>query len=264
MLIHIIADFGQGDLAFAEVVQRLKLYLPEAEPVLTSVPPFSTLAAGFCVAQLALNEAPPDTVVFHNVAPRADDKKARINNAGERLVLARLPSGVKVVGVHAGYAFSFLAPEADMHYLSAPAEGSQFRSRDVFPAVVAAVAKGDAPLAEPLSAGEVLEVPPRRVAYVDGFGNLKTTIPAGAVQPGEVRVRIGQVTQQATVSGGGFAVRHGQLAFSPGSSGWPRQGETRRWMELFFRGGSAQQAFGYPEVGAEIQVSPLAGSARDG
>lgn len=33
MLVHIIADYGFGDLAFAEVVQRLKLYLPDAEPI---------------------------------------------------------------------------------------------------------------------------------------------------------------------------------------------------------------------------------------
>ena len=40
MLVHIIADYGPaGDLAFAEVVQRLRLYLPDAEPVLTPVPP---------------------------------------------------------------------------------------------------------------------------------------------------------------------------------------------------------------------------------
>ena len=47
MLVHIVADYGQGDLAFAEVVQRMKLHLPDAEPVLTPVPHFSTLAAGF-------------------------------------------------------------------------------------------------------------------------------------------------------------------------------------------------------------------------
>jgi len=42
MLVHIIADYGVGDLAFAEVVQRIKFYLPDAEPVLTPVPPFHT------------------------------------------------------------------------------------------------------------------------------------------------------------------------------------------------------------------------------
>ena len=41
MLVHIIADYGPGDLAFAEVVQRIKYYLPDAEPMLTPVPAFS-------------------------------------------------------------------------------------------------------------------------------------------------------------------------------------------------------------------------------
>jgi hypothetical protein len=47
VLVHIIADYGMGDLAFAEVVQRIKLHLPDMEPVLTPVPAFSTIAAGF-------------------------------------------------------------------------------------------------------------------------------------------------------------------------------------------------------------------------
>lgn len=33
MLIHVIADYGPGDLAFAEVVQRLKANLLDAEPM---------------------------------------------------------------------------------------------------------------------------------------------------------------------------------------------------------------------------------------
>jgi len=58
MLIHVIADYGPGDLAFAEVAQRIKLCLPDAEPLCTPVPAFATLAAGLCVAQLGLNPAP--------------------------------------------------------------------------------------------------------------------------------------------------------------------------------------------------------------
>ena len=74
MLIHVVADYGPGDLAFAEVAQRVKLRLPDAEPLYTPVPAFATLAAGFCVAQLGLNPAPPNTLVYHNVAPRKDDE----------------------------------------------------------------------------------------------------------------------------------------------------------------------------------------------
>src|SRR4030095_15144712 len=103
MLVHIIADYGIGDLAFAEVVQRIALHLPDAEFVLTPVPPFSTLAAGFCIAQLALNPAPPGTLVYHNIAPRQDDADARTDNSGERLAFARLATGVHVIGVNSGY-----------------------------------------------------------------------------------------------------------------------------------------------------------------
>src|ERR1051325_4102143 len=113
MLVHIVADYGQGDLAFAEVVQRIKMYLPDAETVLTPVPGFSTLAAGFCVAQLAMNEAPTGTIIYHNVAPREDDSDVRAGNAGERLAFARMPNGVRIIGVNARYAFSFVRDEAE-------------------------------------------------------------------------------------------------------------------------------------------------------
>jgi hypothetical protein len=260
MLVHIIADYGQGDLAFAEVVQRIKLYLPDAEPVLTPVPPFSTLAAGFCTAQLGLNEAPTGTIIYHNVAPRADDEEARLGNAGERLAFARLPTGVRVIGVNAGYAFSFVRDAADeLRWAAVAAEGSQFRSRDLFPQAAGAIALGqpDA-LAGEIRKEEVPDVPENRIAYIDGYGNLKTTIKLGAsrVHPGSVvRFRISEAEQEAIASDGSFAVEHGQLAFAPGSSGWKnKQGEETRWMELFLRGGNAWEAFGRPSVGEHIQV----------
>src|SRR5919199_1101748 len=143
MLVHIIADYGYGDLALAEVVQRVKLHLPDAEPVLTPVPPFATLAAGFCIAQLGLNEAPASTLVYHNIAPRQDDEAARAGNAGERLAYARLPTGVRVIGVNAGYTFSFVRDTAEeLRWAAVAAEGSQFRSRDLFPQAAAAIALG--------------------------------------------------------------------------------------------------------------------------
>ncbi len=143
MLVHIVADYGHGDLAFAEVVQRIALHLPDAEPVLTPVPAFATLAAGFCIAQLGLNTAPPGTIVYHNVAPREDDETARQENAGEALTYARLPSGVRVIGVNAGHALSFVRDAAEeLRLAAAPDAGSQFRSRDLFPQAAAAIALG--------------------------------------------------------------------------------------------------------------------------
>jgi len=57
MLIPVVADYGPGDLAFAEVAQRIKLYLVETELLYTPVPPFATSTGGFWVAQLGLKAA---------------------------------------------------------------------------------------------------------------------------------------------------------------------------------------------------------------
>jgi S-adenosylmethionine hydrolase len=258
MLVHVIADFGVGDLAFAEVAQRLKRHLPDAELVLTAVPPFATLAAGFVSAQLALNRPPPGTLVFHNVAPRRDDEGPRVDNAGERLAGVCLDDGVSVVGVHAGYAFSFFKHAGvGLRFVRSDAAGSQFRSRDVFPAAVAAVARGDPDaFGAALPPSEVPDVPEGRVAYVDGFGNLKTTLLApGAAAGTRVRVRVGGKTQVALATGGSFAVPVGTLALAPGSSGWPlRGGGEVRFLELFLRGGSAAAAFNQPAIGAPVEV----------
>lgn len=260
MLVHIVADYGHGDLAFAEVVQRIKFYLPDAETVLTPVPPFSTLAAGFCIAQLGMNEAPAGTIIYHNVAPRVDAEEAREDNAGERLAFARLPTGVRVIGVNAGEAFSFVREAAEeLRWASVAAEGSQFRSRDLFPQAAAAIALGqpDA-IGEEIDRQQIPNVPPRRIAYIDGYGNLKTTIKAGEIKTSSgstVRFRIGETVQEAVMSDGSFAVEHGQMAFAPGSSGWKfANGKEMRWMELFLRGGNASEAFRRPSIGDEIQI----------
>ena len=257
MLVHIVADYGHGDLAFAEVVQRIKLHLPDAEPVLTPVPPFATIAAGFCVAQLGLNPAPVGTIIYHNVAPREDDPEARANNAGERLAFARLPTGVRVVGVNAGHAFSFVRDAAEeLRWAAVPAAGSQFRSRDLFPQAAAAIAVGEPDaLAGKIDRTDIPEIPTKRVAYVDGYGNIKTSIPSrGGKKTVKVHVRIGDTEREAVASDGSFSVEPGQLAFAPGSSGWPAKGGPVRWMELFLRGGNAWEAFARPGIGAEIVI----------
>lgn len=260
MLIHLIADFGPADLAFAEVVQRIRLLVPEAGVWATSVPPFATLAAGFCSAQLALNEAPAGTVVFTNVAPRRDDTSARPDNAGEGLACLELAGGVRVVGVNSGHTFSFLAPHAEsFRHVRVANDGSQFRSRDNYPAALARLLRGDGDiLGDDVAADAVPPVPPAHVAYVDGFGNIKTTIEASRPLPaGEcVPVTIGGVTRTARVAGAGFAVPAGELALSVGSSGWSDgHGGRLRYRELFLRGGSAWDEFGRPAPESAITMT---------
>ena len=257
MLIHVVADYGHGDLAFAEVAQRLTLHLPRATVVPTPVPAFDTVSAGFCVAQLALTPGPA-RVVFHNVAPRGDTPDPRPGNQGERLVVATLPGDVLVVGPNAGYCFSFLRDEAlALHEVPYGTAGSQFRSRDFFPELVARVVEGDEScLGEEVGAEAVPALPERRVVYVDGYGNLKTSwFDAPTASGGRVEVMIGGQCARATVSDGTFEVPAGELSFAPGSSGWTsRGGREVRFFELFLRGGSAALRFGGPGAGAAVDV----------
>lgn len=261
MLLHVVADYGAGDLAFAEVCQRLAVHLPHARILTTPVPSFDTISAGFCVAQLALNPGPDERVVFHNVAPRADVAEARSGNRGEELVCARLSDATLVIGPNAGHSFSFVADEAlELRHVALDRLGSQFRSRDYFPELVGRLAGGDtSSLGEAVTAGSVPAVPPANVVYVDGYGNLKTSWSVAPVPIGQiVEVDIAGQRALATVTDGSFEVAAGELAFAPGSSGWPsRAGGSRRFYEVFLRGGSAAARFGNPRAGAGVQVRPL-------
>jgi len=259
--IFLIADYGSGDPAFAEVTQRLLMHLPDTHIHWLSVPPFSTLATGFWIAQLGLNPGPTHRLIYHNCAPRKDDPHARKDNEGEGLTYALLPNGVKVVGVNAGYTLSFIKDEATvLKTVNVSRGGSQFRSRDVFPQAAAAIAQDNfAILGDALNPADLPNIPAGRIAWVDGYGNLKTTIPATEVKlepQSRVLIRVGDRVSDAVYSDGSFQVPEGTLAFAPGSSGWESEQQPRfRWMELFLRGGSAWERLGRPEVGQSISHS---------
>ncbi len=98
-LVHLVADYGPGDLAFAQTVQRVALVAPDAQicPTLAT----GTLAAGLSVAALALGSGPADRVVVHDVAGAARD---------HRVWMGRTREGVLIVGADRGWAWSFVAP----------------------------------------------------------------------------------------------------------------------------------------------------------
>ncbi|HEX8158265.1 MAG TPA: hypothetical protein VF526_12850 [Solirubrobacteraceae bacterium] len=240
VLVHVVADYGPaGDLAFAEVTQRLAAALPGATVLATPVGPFDTLAAGFVVAQLALTEGPAERVVFHNVAPRRDEANPRRANEGERFTAAETPNGTLVVGPNSGHSLAFLHDQATLFYLDVPSAGSQFRSRDFLPAAVGRLVAGDrGDIGEAISSELVPRVPVGVVAYTDGYGNLKTTLDEAPATNGErVLVRVGEASATAIVSDGSFSVAEGEIALAPGSSGWPLgDGGERRFLELFCAG----------------------------
>ncbi|MGK7947534.1 MAG: S-adenosyl-l-methionine hydroxide adenosyltransferase family protein [Xenococcaceae cyanobacterium] len=263
MFISLIGDYGNGDPAFAEVMQRLNQKLPKAQIHCLSVPPFSTLATGFWIAQLGLNPGAPGRLIYHNCAPRQDNPEARANNEGEGLTYVKLPHEVIVVGVLAGYTLSFIKQEAlQINSVKVSRGGSQFRSRDVFPQAAAAIAQGDfSLLGETINPEQIPDRPTDRVAWIDGYGNIKTTIAASNVDlplSTKVTVRVGDIVSDAIYSDGSFRVPEGNLAFAPGSSGWPTKNREKvTWMELFLRGGSAWERFSKPKVNQVVTYNKL-------
>ncbi len=254
MFIQFIADYGTGDPSFGEVVQKLLLLEPSVRVQCTSVPKFSTLATGFWTAQFAFTNPVPGMMIYTNTAPRRDKKESRERNEGESLFYALLESGVKIVGVNSGFCFSFVKPHIQaLHIVNVANKGSQFRSRDFYPEAVVGIANNNmACIGEALDVGHIPDVPKRRIAFIDGYGNIKTTTRRSDVSfsPGQpILIELNGVKRTAYFTDGTFAVHEGELAFAPGSSG----GEDR-FMEIFLRGLSAWKEFGKPSIEEEFII----------
>ncbi|MFC1653298.1 hypothetical protein ACFL1M_00430 [Patescibacteria group bacterium] len=253
-LIHLIADYGKGDLAFAEVFQRLQGLNPDDVILPTSVPAFSTLATGFVISQLALNDPIENMTIYSNTAPRKDDTEKRHENVGEPFVYAILENGIVVCGVHAQYAFSFIKPHIKKFgMVNVENRGSQFRSRDFYPAGATAVFNDDKKaFGDKLDLKHIPEIPKNKIMYADGYGNIKTTIRSSKVtfKPGEkIRINIGGHIRTGVYADANFEVKSGDLAFAPGSSGG-----SDRFMEIFLRGSSAHKMFFKPMVESDISL----------
>ena len=258
--IDFIADYGEktgvDDLAFSEVDRRLMeefavrgMAFPMVKNL--SVNPFNTIETGFVVAQLAYNsKLNAAHIVYHNTAPRKDELSARSNNAGEFLAVTELPNGVRVIGVYGGYTFSFLGTKT--YRVQCATDGSQFRSRDVFPPCVASLA---AHAGKPLETWELLgeevldvpSVPENIICSIDGYGNIKTNVHlVGTARIAEINGR----PMPLCTGMGIFAVPEGGLIMAPGSSGW----NGMRFAEICLRGGSAAEKFGDPKPGDSVIV----------
>lgn len=260
-LTYVIADYGHlHDLAFAEVTQKLYTELGCTARIRSySVPPFDTVATGFVLAQLAVNSKLGTSQKFYvNTAPRKDDLKPRVKNSGEGFAYVKLKNGIEIAAVNSGYSLSFLKDAAEeIREINCAKEGSQFRSRDVFPPAFAKVARGDYSQLGADLTESVPSAPDRVICYTDGYGNMKISVSPDELK-GELgkdvvleingRQRVGKITD------GIFGVSDGQLCLAPGSSGWTLpNGKEVRFAEISLRGGNAAKEFGRPPGG--IQVS---------
>lgn len=253
--IQLVADYGPGDLAMGEVIQKLQGLCPGIIVFPTSIPSFNTIATGFCAMQYALVNPTENMIIYTNTAPRRDDTEKRNDNEGEKLMYALLKNGMKIVGVNAGHCFSFVKDEIkELHEVNVANKGSQFRSRDFFPEAVVGIAKGIQKfIGETVDIDSIPNVPKNRIAWIDSFGNIKTTLRQSDLKKFKVgtpvMIGLGTMKRTAWVSDGSFSVREGELAFSAGSSGG-----NDKFMELFLRGLSAWKELGKPTGEEELTV----------
>jgi S-adenosylmethionine hydrolase len=253
--IQLIADYGVGDPSFGEVIQKLSSLAPGVQVFPTSVPSFNTIATGFWTYQYSLVNTFSEMIIYTNTAPRKDNAEKRKDNEGESLVYAKLKNGMQVVGVNAGYCFSFIKQDIEaLHLVNVANKGSQFRSRDFYPEAVIGIAHGEKKfIGDILKPSIIPDIPTNKIAWVDGYGNIKTTVRQSqmkAYKSGQpVLVTLGAMKRTAWFSDGTFSVREGELAFAPGSSGGKD-----RFMELFLRGLSAWKELGKPTGDEELTI----------
>ncbi|QFU82278.1 SAM hydroxide adenosyltransferase [Natronorubrum aibiense] len=252
--IHLIADYGNTDPAFSEVVHRLKAEDPDNHVQTTAVPPLSTVATGFWIEQFGLhNPVFEDLLIYSNTAPRTEEAAPQRADEGGKLCYLMLESGVPVVAVDAGYNLSFIRDNIkEFRVIDTPETGTQFRSRDTFPKRVAELANGNQDaLGATRSIEEVPPKPTMVVCHVDGYGNIKTSLSVSEFEPDsdEVTVELNSTATAVTVSDGVSGVEEGAIGLIPGSAGGDDP-----YMELFLRGGSAAAEFDQPQPGAEITL----------
>lgn len=269
VLLHNVQDYVAGGLEFGEINTRIYQNLSTSEHVIvhnTSVPSLDTMALGFVTAQYALAPYTKGRmVIYGNCAPRRSSSKAQKNNSDHGIKYVKLNNGAEVINVYSEYAFGFLKDEiVEFRDINCPNSGSQFRSRDFFPASVAKIVNGDySELGKELNVDDIPDIANNLVAWTDGFGNVKTTmrlsdLESMGLQPGDqVQVIMNNVSMLGVVSIGGFQVDRGVLAINAGSSGYDDP-----FVELFLRvhhmsEKTAAVRFGYPEGGTSFEMKQV-------
>jgi hypothetical protein len=268
VLLHVICDYAPNGMEFGEISNRLHLHLDNPHGVRihpTSVPSLDTMGVGFVTAQYAFAPHDGKVVIYGNAAPRREKSAAAKNNIDHGIKYARLDNGVEIINVYSEYAFGFVKDHiVEFRDIDCPNEGSQFRSRDFFPERVARLINGDkSVLTKELDVKDIPDVSHNRVAWTDGFGNIKTTMrrsdldKQGLTVGQNVQVILNGVSMMGVIAEGGFTVPRGVLAVNAGSSGYDDP-----FIELFLRvhhmkEKTAAVRFDYPEGGTEFEIKPI-------
>lgn len=264
-----IADYGSDALATSEVLEAIRRFAgaPFFVHVVASRP-FNTINTAFLLEQLhrGMDENQvKQTVFFLNTDPRTHTKEVVHAAGGSIFVVAYLRGGAVVMTPNAGYCLSLVKQNIEkLVEVRVAADGTQFRSRDIFSPVVARALTGDiAPfLGSELSAEERVPDIPSGIFLLhnDNYGNMKLFLQKKALElqkiyeGDEITIQIGQQRKEGVrVASTIFTVLPGTMALAPGSSG-PKDNPYYE-LSVRFDGDvkqSAADAFGWPEPGEQI------------
>lgn len=261
----VIADWAHDDLANKEFSSALiGQLLNETSPRIDFVASHhSSIHTAFLTQQIVQTEErlgiPDHTVMFLNTDTREHTNDKITNAEGSPFVIAILFSKLILCGPNAGYCFSLIKDQIQQLFVYNGVEkGSQFRSRDLFPKVIAQLMmeKQDDLEMDELETSEIPDLKGYFVGHVDNYGNIKTTIPSsvfeGHKHGDEIRITIGSITHKALYTHNLFGEKPGSLVLAPGSSGK----ETDRFLELAVRIGpnykSGSERFNNPKPGSSI------------
>jgi len=125
--VHLVTDGRAGRRAIEHRLRSLAAVLPGAVVDVHLVEPCDTLAAGFCVAELALAAEPEGRMVLHDVAAADTDPGPWPEHAGRVLCVARTAGGARVLGPNVGWCWSFASRALDscLYRVDAPADAVQ-------------------------------------------------------------------------------------------------------------------------------------------
>jgi len=231
----VIGDYCDDSLVCQELQSAVTGFLKNSSGLqMTFVASYpSTVHTAFLLNQIVETEdrygIPRELVFLVNTDPRIDGEEGVREAKGAKGVILKLANGITIIGPNAGYCFSLIKSKIETLYTYEGLEkGSQFRSRDLYPPVVAYLMdylEDEMDLVE----SDLSVIPEFRgafVGHVDGYGNIKTTIKhsdfKGKYEYGdEVTIKIRGKEQKATYADNLFGGGVGNLIVYPGSSGSP-------------------------------------------
>lgn len=231
----VIADYCFDTLVTQELKSAVEGFVKDPTGINTSFVAStpSTIHTAFLLLQIVTTEErygrPHETVIFVNTDPRLEKSEKSDHAEGARGVVIKLNTGMMITGPNAGNCFSLIKSHIERVYTYSGLEkGSQFRSRDNYPSLLAYLMDyldSELDLQE-ASTSTIPDYRGAHVGHIDNYGNIKTTMPQSALKGkfeygDSVEVAIGEVSQTATYVDNLFGGAVGQLVIYPGSSGSP-------------------------------------------